>query len=67
MATIKITIYDDFGHEIGLQEKAMNSSLHDFDALEEAVEEFRQEVMPEITKILLESQQKAFKKKFTEK
>jgi hypothetical protein len=63
MATIKVIIYDDFGHEIGLQEKIMKSSFHDFDAMEEEVEQFRQEIMPEITKILLESQQKAFKKK----
>jgi hypothetical protein len=35
MATIKVTIYDDFGHEIGLQEKIMKSTLHDFDAIEE--------------------------------
>lgn len=67
MATIKVTIYDDFGHEIGLQEKIMKSSLGDFDAIEEEVERFRQEIMPEITKILLESQQKAFKKKSIKK
>ena len=63
MASIKVTIYDDFGHEIGIKEKTMKSSLHDFDAIEEEVEEFRQEVMPEITKTLLESHQKSFKKK----
>jgi len=67
MATIKVIIYDDFGHEIGLHEKTMKSSLHDFDAIEAEVEQFRQEIMPEITKILLESQQKAFKKKSTKK
>ena len=38
MATIKVTIYDDFGREIGLQEKKMKSSLHDFDAIEEEVD-----------------------------
>ena len=63
MATIKVTIYDDFGQEIGIKEKTMKSVLHDFDAIEEEVEQFRKEVMPEITKILLESQQKEFKKK----
>lgn len=67
MATIKVIIYDDFGHEIGIQEKTMKSSLHDFDAIEEEVVLFRQKVMPEITKILLESQQKAFKKKSIKK
>ena len=63
MATIKVIIYDDFGHEIGLYEKTVKSSLHDFDAIEAEVEQFRQEMMPEITKILPESEQKAFKKK----
>jgi hypothetical protein len=65
MATIKVIIYDDFGKEIGLREKTMKSSLNDFDSIEEEVELFRQEVLPEITKILLESEQKAFKKKST--
>ena len=45
----------------------MKSSLHDFDAIEAEVEQFRQEMMPEITKILLESEQKAFKKKSIKK
>lgn len=63
MATIKVTIYDDFGKEIGLREKTMKSSVKDFDTIEEEVELFRQEVLPEITKILLQSQQIDFKKK----
>lgn len=41
MATIKVIIYDDFGCEIGLQEKTMKSSLHDFDAIEDELEQFR--------------------------
>lgn len=67
MARIKVTIYDDFGNEIALQEKTMKSSFHDFDAIEDEVEQFRKEIMPEITKTLLETQQKAFKKKSIKK
>jgi hypothetical protein len=67
MTTIKIIIYDDFGREIGLREKKISISENDFDSIEEGVEEFRQEILPEISKILLESQQKEFKKKPTEK
>jgi hypothetical protein len=67
MATIKIIIYDDFGREIGLREKTMNIFENDFDAIEEGVEQFRQEILPEISKILLESQQQDFKKKPIEK
>lgn len=63
MARIKVIIYDDLGHEIGLREKTINSSEHNFDAIEEAVEQFRRELLPEISKLLLESQQQEFKKK----
>jgi hypothetical protein len=63
MAKIKVTIYDDFGNEIGQKEKKLDKGIDNLDLIEDQVEELRQEMLPEITKILLQSSQDAFKKK----
>jgi hypothetical protein len=63
MAKIKLTIYDDFGNEISQKEKKLDKGIDNLDLIEDQVEELRQEMLPEITKILLQSSQDAFKKK----
>ena len=63
MATIKITILDDFGHEIGNKEQELPTDLDTIDKIESAVETFRRQMLPQISKHLLEASQEAYKKK----
>ncbi len=63
MATIKLIIYNDLGEEIGVREKILESGVGTLDEIESSVELFRQSMLPEITKVLLEDKQSTFKKK----
>ncbi len=63
MATIRWTIYDDEGNEIQSNQQALASQLDTIDQIESAVEAFRQEALPQVSKALLEQSQQTFKKK----
>lgn len=63
MASIRLTIYDDEGNEITTTQQALASELDTMNKIEAAVEGFRQQALPEVTKTLLEQSQKMFKKK----
>lgn len=63
MATIRWTIYDDEGNEIQSAQQALAPQLETIDQIESAVEVFRQEALPQVSKALLVQSQKAFKKK----
>lgn len=63
MAAIRLTIYDDEGKEITTTQQALAAELDTIDKIEAAVEEFRQQALPQVSKTLLEQSQKAFKKK----
>lgn len=63
MATIRWTIYDDEGNEIQSAQQALAPQLETIDQIESAVEVFRQEALPQVSKALLAQSQKAFKKK----
>lgn len=63
MATIRLTIYDDEGNEITSTQQVLASQLDTIDQIEAAVENFRQKALPQVSKTLLEQNQKAFKKK----
>ena len=63
MAKIKLIIYNDLGEEIGVREKILESGIETLDEIESSVELFRQSMLPEITKVLLEDKQSIFKKK----
>lgn len=63
MASIRLTIYDDEGNELATTQQGLASELDTIDKIEAAVEEFRQQALPQVSKTLLEQNQKAFKKK----
>jgi hypothetical protein len=63
MAKIKLIIYNDLGDEIGIREKTLSEGVDNLDNIESSVESFRQEMLPEVSKILLASTQSDFKKK----
>ena len=63
MAKIKLIIYNDLGEEIGVREKILESGVETLDEIESSIELFRQSILPEITKVLLEDKQSTFKKK----
>lgn len=63
MATIRWTIYDDEGNEIQSAQQALAPQLETIDQIESAVEVFRQEALPQVSKALLGQSQNAFKKK----
>ena len=63
MAKIKLIIYNDLGDEIGVREKILASGVDTLDDIESSVELFRQAMLPEITKVLLDDKQATFKKK----
>ena len=65
MAKIKLTIYNDLGEEIGVRETTLSNGVETLDQIESSVELFRQSILPEITKVLLEDNQSNFKKKYT--
>jgi hypothetical protein len=63
MATIRLTIYDDEGNEIATTQQALASELDTINKIEAAVEKFRLQALPQVSKTLLEQSQKVFKKK----
>jgi hypothetical protein len=63
MATIRLTIYDDEGNEIATTQQALATQLDTIYKIEAAVEDFRQQALPQVSKTLLEQSQKTFKKK----
>jgi hypothetical protein len=63
MATIRLIIYDDEGNEITTTQQVLASELDTIAKIESAVEDFRQQVLPQVSKTLLEQSQKVFKKK----
>ena len=63
MATIRLTIYDDEGNEITTTQQVLASELDTINKIEAAVEDFRQQALPQVSKTLLEQSQKVFKKK----
>jgi len=63
MATIRLTIYDDEGNEITTTQQVLASELDTINKIEAAVEAFRQQALPQVSKTLLEQSQKMFKKK----
>jgi|GEM_PF-4023540 len=65
MASIRLTLYDDLGQEIRTTQQDLSTDLGSMTKIEAAVERFRQQMLPEIAKTLLDQQQKDFKKKWT--
>ncbi len=62
MATIRLTIYDDEGNELQTTQQTLAPQLDTIDKIESAVETFRQQALPQVSKVLLEQGQKIFKK-----
>ena len=62
MVKIRLIIYNDLGEEIKVREKILESGVETLDDMGSSVELFRQSMLPEITKVLLEDKQSALKK-----
>jgi hypothetical protein len=63
MAQVKVTVTDDDGKVIGVHDYGLDSELNTLSKMEVSIEQLRPRMLSDITKDLLEEEQKSFKKK----
>jgi len=63
MGQVKVTVTDDDGKVIGVHDYNLDSELNTLSKMEISIEELRPQMLSDITKDLLEEEQKRFKKK----
>lgn len=63
MAKVKVTVTDDDGNVMGVHDYTLESELNTLSKMELSIEELRPRMLSDITKDLLEEEQKSFKKK----
>lgn len=63
MSKVKVTVTDDDGNVIGVHDYTLESELNTLSKMEVSIEQLRPRMLSDITKDLLEEEQKSFKKK----
>ncbi len=64
MAQVKVTVADDDGNVIGVHDYILGSGLNTLSKAEASIEQLRPQMLCDITKDLLEEEQKSFKKNY---
>jgi hypothetical protein len=63
MAQVKVTVADDDGNVIRVHDYILESGFNTLSKVEGSIEQLRPRMLSDITKDLLEEEQKSFKKK----
>ncbi len=63
MAQVKVTVTDNDGKVIGVHDYRLEEQLNTLSKMEVSIERLRPQMLSDITKDLLEEEQKSFKKK----